>query len=314
MMGGRAIAWLAAAVMVACALRAGEPQVITLWPEGVPGLRADASDEVVLEGGRFTNVHYPSITVYRPDPAISARTAVVFSAGGGYVRVSIGEQGGVETRWLNGLGVTVFVLKYRHKEYGQPAPLQDVLRATRIVRSRAAEWGIEPDRIGVMGGSAGGHLSACAATLWDAPEGKTGAPLDGISARPDFAVLVYPVVTMDERWAHKGSRQALLGDSPTPMLIDRWSIEKQVRADMPPVFIAATMADKSVPVENSLHLYQALRDAGVPSEMHIYAAGSHGNSRDPQYGPTAAWPQRAEEWLRFNGWLTPPPPKTQPAS
>lgn len=293
---------------------AGEPQVISLWPEGVPGLRADASPEVVLEGGRFTNIHHPSLTVYAPESPASTRTAVVFSAGGGYVRVSIGENGGAETRWFNEMGVTVFVLKYRHKEYGQPAPLQDVLRAIRIVRSRAAEFGVEPDRIGVMGGSAGAHVSASAATLWDAPEGRTGATLDAVSARPDFAVLIYPVVTMDERYAHKGSRLALLGDAPSQALVDRWSIEKQVRSDMPPVFIVATMADKSVPVENSLRLYQALRDAGVPAEMHVYAVGSHGNSRDPQYGPTALWPKRAEEWLRFNGWLTPSASKPSASS
>lgn len=293
-----------AASLLGVARGADEPRVIPLWPEGVPGLRSDASEEVVLEGGRFTNIHHPSISVYPADSAKSVRTGVVFSAGGGYVRVSIGEGGGAETRWLNSLGVTVFVLKYRHKEYGQPAPLQDVLRAIRIVRSRAEEFGVAPDRIGVAGGSAGAHVSASAATLWDAPEGVTNTALDAISARPDFAILVYPVVTMAEPHAHGGSRRALLGENPSPAVVERWSIERQVRRDMPPVFLVATMADKSVPVENTLHLYQALRDAGVPTEMHVYAAGSHGNSRDPQYGPTALWPERAEEWMRFNGWLT----------
>jgi lysophospholipase L1-like esterase/dienelactone hydrolase len=213
--------------------------------------------------------------------------------------------GKTDARWLNSLGITVFVLKYRLDNYGHPAPLQDVLRALRIVRSRAAEFGVRPDRIGVMGGSAGGHLSGCAATMWDAPEGRTGNALDEVSARPNFAVLIYPVVTMEDEFVHKGSRRALFGDKPSAEQIQHLSIEKHVRTNSPPCFLVATMADKTVPVENSLRLYQALRDAGVPAEMHTYSAGSHGDSRDPQYGPTAKWPERCEEWLRFNKWIKP---------
>ena len=211
------------------------------------------------------------------------------------------------TKWLNSLGITVFVLKYRSVEYGHPAPLRDVLRAMRIVRSRAAEFGIKADHIGVIGGSAGGHLTASAGTLYDAPEGRTGAEIDKVSARPDFAALVYPVITLTDPFAHKGSREALIGKTPAPGLIEKLSLEKHVRADAPPVFLAATMADQSVPVENTLQFYAALRTAKVPAEMHVYAQGSHGNSLDPQYGPTAQWPQRMEEWMRFNGWLTKTP-------
>jgi len=202
--------------------------------------------------------------------------------------------------------VTVFVLRYRLAEYGHPAPLRDVLRAVRVVRSRAAEFGVRADRIGLLGVSAGGHLSASAALMFDAPEGRIGAQLDAVSARPDFVALVYPVITLEEPFAHKGSREALLGASPAPGLVERLSLEKHARKDMPPVFLAATEADQSVPVENTLLFYQALRRAGVPAEMHVYAAGSHGDSLDPQYGPTALWPLRCEEWMRFNGWLPKP--------
>jgi len=285
-------------------IRAAEPKVIELWPEGVPNLKTNWSEEKIVDG-RITNVHKPTLLMFAPEATNANGTAVIYCPGGGYVRISIGgADGGAVTRNFNALGVTVFVLKYRMVEYGHPAPLQDVLRAVRLVRSRAAEFGVKPDRIGVAGGSAGGHLAACAATMWDAPAGRTGAALDAVSARPDFAVLIYPVVTMADPFVHKGSRTALLGKNPAPELIEELSVEKHVRKDTPPVFIAATMADKSVPVENSLHLYAALRDAGVPAEMHVYAQGSHGNSLDPQYGPTAEWPQRCEEWLRFNGWLT----------
>jgi acetyl esterase/lipase len=283
-------------------LSAGEPLVVPLWPEGVPGLRTDAAPDQIVNN-RIVGVHYPTLTIYAPAPDKANGTAVIFCPGGGYVKLSIGENGGYETQLLVAEGVTVFMLKYRMVEYGHPAPLRDVLRAIRLVRSQAEKFGVKPDRIGLLGQSAGGHLAACAGLLWDSPEGKTGAELDAVSARPDFVTLVYPVITMADPFVHKGSREALLGKEPKAELIEALSLEKHARKNAPPIFIAATMADKSVPVENSLRLYQALRDAGVPAEMHVYAQGSHGNSLDPQYGPTAQWPQRMIEWMRFNGWL-----------
>ena len=281
---------------------AGE-KVIELWPEGVPDLNTNVPHETVVNG-RIFHVNHPTLTRYAPEPEKANGTAVIFCPGGGYVRLTIGSNGGPETKWLNSLGITVFVLKYRMVDYGYPAPLRDVLRAVRIVRSRAAEFGVETNRIGVFGASSGGHVAGCAATMWDYPEGRTGAPLDAVSARPDFAMLLYPVVTMEDPYVHKGSRKALLGDHPSAELIERMSVEKHVRKNSPPALIIATMADHTVPVENSLHLYEAFRQADVPAEMHVYAQGSHGNSRDLKYGPTAHWPERAEEWLRFNGWLS----------
>ncbi len=291
-------------VKTPAAQQAAELKVIELWPEGVPGLRADASVEKLVDG-RVTNVHKPTLTIYAPARGKGNGTAVIYCPGGGYVRLAIGSSasGPPETSWLAPLGVTVFVLKYRLGEYGQPSPLRDVLRAVRVVRSRAAEFGVRADRIGVFGVSAGGHLGACAATMFDAPEGRTGSPLDTVSARPDFVALIYPVITMADPFVHKGSRAALLGNAPTPELIRRYSIEQHVRQDMPPAFVVATMADQTVPVENSLQLYEALRRAKVPSELHIYAHGAHGNSLDAQYGPTAEWPERCAAWMRFNNWL-----------
>jgi len=290
------------AMGVCAALSAKEPRVIELWPEGVPGLRADAALEQVVNN-RIVGVHYPTLTVYAPEAGKANGTAVIFCPGGGYVRLAIGEGGGYETKRLTGEGVTVFMLKYRMVEYGHPAPLRDVLRAVRQVRSRAAELGVKADRIGLLGQSAGGHLAACAGVLWDSEEGKTGAELDNVSARPDFVSLVYPVITLTEPFAHKGSREALLGKEPKAELVEKLSLEKHARKDAPPFFIAATMADKSVPVQNSLMFYEALLAVKVPAEMHVYAQGSHGNSLDPQYGPTALWPERLSEWMRFNGWV-----------
>ncbi|ATC66098.1 alpha/beta hydrolase [Nibricoccus aquaticus] len=293
------IGWVAAGACAA--LSAEEPRVITLWPEGVPGLRADAAPEQVVNN-RIVAVHYPTLTVYAPEAGKGNGTAVIFCPGGGYVRLAIREGGGYETKRLVSEGVTVFMLKYRMVEYGHPAPLQDVLRAVRLVRSRAAELGVKPDRIGLLGQSAGGHLAGCAGLLWDTEEGKTGAELDNVSARPDFVALVYPVITLAEAYTHKGSREALLGKEPAVELVEKLSLEKHARKDAPPFFIAATMADKSVPVQNSLRFYEALLAVKVPAEMHVYAQGSHGNSLDPQYGPTALWPERLSEWMRFNGW------------
>ena len=289
-------------LLAAVFARAAEPAIIPLWPEGVPNRRTDAPPETVVDG-RIVHVHEPTLTVYAPTRTPANGTAVIVCPGGGYVRLAIGENGGPQVRWLNDLGVTAFVLKYRLDDYGQPAPLQDVLRAIRLVRRDAAKLGLDPKRIGVWGASAGGHVAACAATMWDDPAGATGAEIDAVSARPDFVALIYPVVTMDPAFAHRGSRRALLGEKPSDETTARWSVERRVRADMPPVFIAATMADRSVPVTNSLRLYDALVTAKVPAEMHVYAQGSHGNSLDPQYGPTAAWPERCADWLRFNGWL-----------
>lgn len=282
------------ALGLAPAARAADPLVVPLWP----ALANAGPDEIA--NNRVVAVHNPTLTVY--SPAKTNGTALILCPGGGYKHLFIGDNGGPETHFFNSLGVTVFVLKYRVKTL-HPAPLLDVLRAIRIVRSRAADFAVKPERIGVFGASAGGHVAASAATLWDDPAGKSDDPIDAMSARPDFVVLIYPVITMDASHTHKGSRENLLGPNPSPELVERLSLEKHVRKDVPPVFLAATMADTSVPVENSLHFYQALRDAKVPAEMHVYGQGSHGNSLDPQYGPTAKWPLRVEEWMRFNGWL-----------
>ncbi len=278
------------------------PDPIPLWPEGVPGLRADAGPEKDDGSGRYTNIHHPALVLLRPSAPANG-TAVIYAPGGGYVRVAAGVAGGDLAKWLRGLGITVFLLKYRHADYGQPAPLQDALRAVRLVRSRAAEWEIAPDRIGMLGGSAGGHLTASAATMCDTPEGRTGHGLDRVSGRPDFAVLVFPVITMTDPHAHAISRRALLGSAPAPEQIERWSVENRVSSGTPPVFLVHSAEDATVPVENSLLFYQAMRRAKAPIELHLYPKGPHGSGMDPRLGPTADWPRLCESWLRFNGWL-----------
>lgn len=282
--------------------RATEAQVIPLWPEGVPGRKPDAAPEYEKDG-RIYNVQNPALYYFPGDPAKANGTAVIICPGGGYVRLAVGPEGGDLGGWLRSLGVTTFVLKYRLAEFGHPAPLQDVLRAIRIVRSRAKEFGIDPHRLGLFGGSAGGHLAACAGTLYDHPAGRTGAPLDAVDARPDFLMLVYPVISMDDDIVHAQSREALLGQHPDPALQNLLSVEKHVTARTPPTWLMHTQEDKGVVPENSLRFYAALLRAGVPAELHIYEKGAHGVGMKPGLGTTSDWPQQAAAWLKMRGLL-----------
>jgi acetyl esterase/lipase len=278
--------------------------VIPLWPEGVPGAKPELGPEHV-EGGHTSNVSEPTLTVYGPAVDRPNGTAVIICPGGGYVRLSMQREGEQYAAWLGTLGITSFVLKYRMQEFGHPAPLRDVLRAVRIVRSQAARYHIRPDRIGVMGSSAGGHLAASAGTLFDHPLGRTGVELDKVSARPDFLMLMYPVITMEAPAAHAGSRKALLGAHPSAADIQLMSVEKQVTSATPPTLLIHTQEDQTVPVENSILFYQALTRAKVPAEMYLFEHGGHGMGMRPGLGTASDWPKRAEEWLKARGLLDP---------
>jgi acetyl esterase/lipase len=171
------------------------------------------------------------------------------------------------------------------------------------VRSRAAEWNLKADHIGMIGGSAGAHLTASTGTLYDAPEGRTGAELDKISGRPDFMVLIFPVMTMEDPYAHGASRKNLLGENPSAELKHHLSPDEQVTKDTPPAFLVHSSEDTTAVVENSLLFYQAMRRAKVPIEMHLYPKGPHGSGMDPKLGTISEWPKLCEAWMRFYGWL-----------
>ena len=298
----RLVATVCIALLVAATARADDPKTIELWPAGVPGLHADATPEKMTKTSA-SNVHHPYLVAF-PAPADKAvGTAVIICPGGSYRNLSIENEGSKIAERFNAVGISGFVLHYSMVEYGHPAPLRDVLRAIRLLRSRAAEFGVKPDRIGIIGASAGGHLAASAATLFDDADGKTGAELDAVSARPDFAVLLYPVITMKDPSTHALSRKDLIGATPTPEMIDHLSVELHVTKDTPPVFIVVAEDDKTVPVENSLMFYQALRTAGVPAELHVWPKGGHGFGMRPNLGGPSTWSDRCEEWIRANGWL-----------
>jgi acetyl esterase/lipase len=269
-----------------------EPQTILLWPAGAPGaLGQDDRDK-------------PAITVYMPPTTTGPMTGVIVAPGGSYARLSMSNEGRLPANYLNSIGVAAFVLRYRlGPAYHHPIELGDAQRAIRTVRSRAAEWHIAPDRIGIMGFSAGGHLASAASTHFDAGKPDAADPIDRATSRPDFAVLGYPVISLIEPFAHQGSKTNLLGDNPDPALARSLSSETQVAASTPPAFIYHTYADTVVPVENAVAYFMALRKAGVPAEMHVFRNGPHGTGLPQQDPALAEWPRLLANWLRVSGFL-----------
>lgn len=206
-------------------------------------------------------------------------------------------------RWLNSLGISAFVLQYRlGPKYHHPAMMNDAQRAIRTVRSRAEALHIQPDRIGIWGFSAGGHLASTAATHFDAGNSSASDPIDRVGSRPDFAILSYAVISLGE-YAHVGSRNNLLGKEPDPKLVEDLSNDLRVTPQTPPTFLFHTSADTAVPAENSVRFYLALRKAGVPAEMHIFQNGPHGVGLAPTDATLSAWGGLLANWLRERGLL-----------
>ncbi len=264
-----------------------------LWPKGAPGANGQEERDK------------PNLSLYLAPTDKANGASVVVCPGGGYGGLAKSHEGHDVGVWLNSLGVSAFILTYRHSPYRQPVPMLDVQRAIRTVRSRAAEWKVDPARIGVLGFSAGGHLASTAATHFDDGKADAEDPVDRAGCRPDFAVLVYPVIAFGESFTHKGSQKNLLGDkNEDPELVKFYSSEKQVTEKTPPCFLFHTTADTGVPPENSIVFYQALRKAKVPAELHIYERGPHGvglgNDKFPEL---KSWPERCAAWMGVRGLL-----------
>jgi acetyl esterase/lipase len=269
-----------------------EPQTIPLWQGRAPGALGDAAEDV------------PTLTIYMPPNTTGPMTAVIVAPGGGYRTLSMNKEGRIPATYLNSLGIAAFVLKYRlGPRYRHPVELGDIQRAIRAVRSRAAEWHIAPDKIGVMGFSAGGHLASTASTQFDRGNAASADAIDRVSSRPDFAILGYPVITLAEPWTHQGSRTMLLGEDADISLARRLSTDTQVTADTPPTFLFHTNADTAVPVENSVYYFLALRKARVPAEMHIFKDGAHGAGMPMNDTALSEWPKVLGNWLRASGFL-----------
>jgi acetyl esterase/lipase len=268
-----------------------QPAPIPLWPEGAPGAKGTQPEDI------------PSIQLYLPAAGKATGAAIVVCPGGGYAHLAPHEGHDVAV-WLNTIGVTAVVLKYRlAPKYGHPAMMQDALRAIRTVRAKASEWKIDPNRVGIMGFSAGGHLASTAGTHFDSGNPNATDPIEKLNSRPDLLILCYPVVTMTQAFAHKGSRQNLIGKEPPQELIELMSNEKQVTDKTPPTFLFHTEDDSGVLVENSLLFAAALRKAKVPYEMHIYETGKHGVGLAQNIPALSTWPKLLENWLRAHGFL-----------
>ena len=307
---GAAAPALATAISVSAGAQTVAPadptEVVRLWPHGAPGGEGVAVTPIVPE--RSTDPAYrdryaqyttdPIMTVMRPERPNGS--AMLLIPGGGYRWAVLDKEGFDVARVFAASGTTCFVLRYRLPadgwSAGADAPLQDAQRAIRLIRSRAAEFGVRPDRIAVLGASAGGHLAGLASARTDA----TYAPVDGadaVSLRPDLTVLMYPVATMSDPHVHAGSREHLLGASPSPERVAAYSLERMNWAGAAPVFLLHAMDDASVPVENSLMLLTALKAAGVKTEAHLFQEGGHGfGVRLIQGRPAQVWPELARAW------------------
>lgn len=278
----------------------GQTENIVLWPEGVPGRIDDGSQETITKDGgimRVAKIHDPELYAY-PATANNTGAAVVICPGGGYSIVAIEHEGFDVAKWFNSIGVSAFVLKYRLSPYRHPIPLLDAQQAMRIVRSRAAEWGVDPNRIGVMGFSAGGHLASTVLTHGNRPVCTKNA-LGEVSCRADFAILSYPVVSLvNDTTAHKGSARNLLGDNPSHDLLVELSAETQVNAQTAPTFFFHATNDTGVPYANSTDLAAALTKVGVSAEVFLMAEGGHG------FGMRRLdWTQPLADWLKKQGFL-----------
>jgi len=270
---------------------AAAPKAELLWPGGAPGALGTADADK------------PTLAPYLVPAGRGTGTAVIVCPGGGYSGLAMDHEGDQIARWLNSLGVSAFVLKYRlGPKYHHPVELGDAQRAIRTVRYHAADYRLLPDRIGIMGFSAGGHLASTAGTHFDAGDAAAADPIDRLSSRPDFLILCYPVISFGP-FTHAGSRHNLLGDDPDPKLVENLSNETQVTAQTPPTFLFHTTTDPAVPVENSVMFYSALRKAGVPAELHIYERGPHGVGLAPTDEALSGWPARLADWLRVRGLL-----------
>jgi acetyl esterase/lipase len=279
-----------AILLFACALSLRADSVL-LWPNGAPQAQGTADEDK------------PSLTLFPAKGDNKISTAVVVCPGGGYAHLAWEKEGTAIAEWLNHLGINAFVLKYRlGPKYHHPVELGDAQRAIRYVRANATTWGVDPARIGIWGFSAGGHLAATTGTHFDAGDAAASDPIDRVASRPDFMILSYPVITLQEPFVHKGSLHNLLGDNPDPASVQLLSNELQVSSKTPPTFLFHTTEDKTVPVENSVNFYLALRKAGVPAEMHIYLKGAHGAGLAVADPVLSSWTGHLADWLKVQGF------------
>ena len=287
--------FLAAASTLAAQAPVPAPPTIPLWQGAAPGALGTADADI------------PQLLIFAPAKQITTETGIIVCPGGGYGGLSMDKEGTAVAQWLNARGVAAFVLKYRlGPKYHHPVELHDAQRAIRYVRSHAAEYHIAPDRIGIWGFSAGGHLASTTGTHFDAGDPNAADPIDRAGCRPDFMILAYPVISLVDPWTHQGSKRNLLGQDADPELARGLSSDLQVTKETPPAFLFTTNGDTGVPAENSINFYLAMRKAEVPGELHVYQNGPHGVGLALNDPVLSSWPRRLEAWLRVRGLLDSP--------
>lgn len=268
-----------------------EREVMKLWEKEAPGSKGVEEADI------------PTLTIYKPAEGKATGASVVVCPGGGYGMLA-DHEGKPVAEWLNSVGITSFVLKYRlGAKYRHPVMQNDVNRAIRVVRSNSEAWKIDPKRIGIIGFSAGGHLASTAATHFDAGDVKAIDPVERFSSRPDAAMLIYPVITMSDEFTHLGSKHNLLGEHPDAKLVELMSNEKQVTKDTPPTFIVHTLDDAVVPCENAIEFTRSCRKMGVPVELHLFEHGPHGFGLAKGDTTLGVWTGMCEKWLARRGFL-----------
>ena len=286
-----------------------QEKVIKVWPGKIPGAIENSvykEEDLTNESGvyRISKVTDPTLTVFAPSKEKANGTAIIICPGGGYEHLAYAHEGVATAKWLNEIGITAFILKYRlpsdlimkDKSVG---PLQDAQEAMRIVRRNAKEWNINPGKIGIIGFSAGGHLASTLCTHYNDEVYNA----DTTSARPDFSILLYPVISMKPDITHKGSRENLLGSDPTKTEIENFSNDLQVNKNTPPAFIVLAENDKSVPVQNSIKYFLALKKFNIPAELHIFQTGGHGFGLGKKGETESYWPEVCKNWLQVMGYL-----------
>ena len=289
----------------------GQINTIPVWTKSIPNSinTLDYTEKEIFKDGQLqgtSQVINPNLTIYLPKKEVANGSAVLIFPGGGYSHLAMYKEGKKVAEWLNSLGITAFVLKYRLPsdlimKDKTIAPLQDAQEAIRIVRRNAKEWNIDPTKIGVLGFSAGGHLASTLSTHY---QDKVYDP-DTTSSRPDFSILIYPVISMEDGITHSGSKNSLLGETASKELIDHYSNEKQVNSNTPKTFLIHASDDKAVPVANSINYYLNLLKYNVPAEIHVYEKGGHGFGLGRE-GTNKDWPKACEKWLVQNGYIQKP--------
>lgn len=265
-------------------LLAQKPIEIPLWPNGAPNSNELKGEEQELEKNRISNVTSPTLTIYLPEK--SNGMAIIMCPGGGYIRLAMDHEGHDMAPWFNSQGIAYAVLKYRMPNGHKEVPLSDAEQAMRIVREHAKEWNINPGKVGIMGASAGGHLASTLATHFSK------------NTRPDFQILLYPVISMNHEYCHTGSQERLIGMSPDEATAKLYSNELQVTQQTPPAFIVLSSDDRTVPAENSVNYYLALLKNNVSATMHIYPIGGHGWGFKDSFPYKRQWTEELEKWLR----------------